>query len=148
MWMSDIHSVGGYTFAASLFVLGLSGFQVLAAMAAGIVAVYFLMNLMGRPSLRTGVPYPVIARVGFGVFGANVAALTRAVIGIVWYGVQTFLASKVIVVMLLALAPGLASLTRGGFGGLSPPGLGGVPSHVGAATGHLPARHRADPPVH
>lgn len=122
MWMSDIHSVGGYTFAASLFVLGLSGFQVLAAMAVGIIAVYFLMNLIGRPSLRTGVPYPVIARVSFGVFGANVAALTRAVIGIVWYGVQTFLASKVIVVMLLALAPGLASLTHGGFGGLAPLG--------------------------
>jgi len=122
MWMSDIHSVGGYTFAASLFVLGLSGFQVLAAMTVGIIAVYFLMNLIGRPSLRTGVPYPVIARVSFGIFGANVAALTRAVIGIVWYGVQTFLASKVIVVMLLALAPGLASLTHSGFGGLDPLG--------------------------
>ena len=25
MWMSDVHSVGGYTFAASLFFLGLAG---------------------------------------------------------------------------------------------------------------------------
>jgi hypothetical protein len=25
MWMSDVHSVGGYTFAASLFFLGLNG---------------------------------------------------------------------------------------------------------------------------
>ena len=32
MWMSDVHSVGGYTFAASLFLLGISGWQVLIAL--------------------------------------------------------------------------------------------------------------------
>src|SRR6202046_237143 len=30
MWMSDVHSVGGYTFAASLFFLGLTGWEVTA----------------------------------------------------------------------------------------------------------------------
>ena len=49
MWMSDVHSVGGYTFAASLFFLGLTGWQVLISMLVGITAVYFLMNLIGRP---------------------------------------------------------------------------------------------------
>ena len=65
MWMSDVHSVGGYTFAASLFFLGLTGWQVLVSMAAGITAVYFLMNLIGTPSQKYGVPYPVIALVGY-----------------------------------------------------------------------------------
>ena len=32
MWMSDVHSVGGYTFAASLFFLGIAGWQVLLSM--------------------------------------------------------------------------------------------------------------------
>ena len=49
MWMSDVHSVGGYTFAASLFFLGLTGWQVLLSMVVGIMAVYFLMNLIGAP---------------------------------------------------------------------------------------------------
>ena len=74
MWMSDVHSVGGYTFAASLFFLGLTGWQVLISMMVGIMAVYFLMNLIGRPSLRYGIPYPVVARITFGVMGANLAA--------------------------------------------------------------------------
>jgi NCS1 family nucleobase:cation symporter-1 len=39
MWMSDVHSVGGSTFAASLFFLGLTGWQVLISMLAGIMAV-------------------------------------------------------------------------------------------------------------
>ncbi len=63
MWMSDVHSVGGYTFAASLFFLGLTGWQVLLSMTVGILAVYVLMNLIGRPSQRYGIPYPVVARI-------------------------------------------------------------------------------------
>ena len=51
MWMSDVHSVGGYTFAASLFFLGLTGWEVLLSMIVGITVVYFLMNLIGGPSL-------------------------------------------------------------------------------------------------
>ena len=66
MWMSDVHSVGGYTFAASLFFLGLNGWEVLIAMVIGITIVYFLMNLNGRPSLKYGTPFPVVARMSFG----------------------------------------------------------------------------------
>ncbi|WP_224789568.1 cytosine permease [Pseudomonas fluorescens] len=89
MWMSDVHSVGGYTFAASLFFLGLAGWQVLLSMTVGIKIVYFLMNLIGRPSQKYGIPFPVVARLSFGVMGANLAATVRGIVGIVWYGVQT-----------------------------------------------------------
>src|SRR6201999_1150320 len=96
MWMSDVHSVGGYPFAASLFLLGITGWEVLLAMAIGIIAVYFLMNLIGRPSLKHGTPFPVVARMAFGVIGANLAAGIRGIVGIVWYGVQTYFASKAV----------------------------------------------------
>ena len=118
MWMSDVHSVGGYTFAASLFFLGLTGWQVLIAMTVGIVAVYFLMNLIGRPSLRYGIPFPVVARIAFGVMGANLAAITRGVVGIVWYGVQTYFASKAVQVLVLTLAPSAGALTHNSILGL------------------------------
>jgi hypothetical protein len=98
MWMSDVHSVGGYVFAAGLFFLGLTGWQVLVALLAGICIVNYFMNRMGLPGHRLGVPYPVFARVSFGVFGANIPALIRAVIGIAWYGIQTWLASVAVVV--------------------------------------------------
>ena len=32
MWMSDVHSIGGYTFAAGLFFTGLVGWQVFVAL--------------------------------------------------------------------------------------------------------------------
>jgi nucleobase:cation symporter-1, NCS1 family len=119
MWMSDVHSVGGYTFAASLFFLGLTGWQVLISMLIGIMIVYFLMNLIGRPSLKYGIPYPVVARISFGVMGANLAAVVRGVVGIVWYGVQTYFASKAVQVLIITLAPLSVSLTHNDILGLS-----------------------------
>lgn len=119
MWMSDVHSVGGYTFAASLFFLGLSGWQVLIAMTVGIIGVYFLMNLIGQPSQKYGIPYPVMARVAFGIQGAKLAAVVRGVVGIVWYGVQTYFASKAVQVLVLTFVPSAVSLTQESFLGLS-----------------------------
>ena len=58
-WMSDVHSVGGYVTAGSLFALGLASWQVLIALLVGIIIVYFFCNLVAKPSQQTGVPYPV-----------------------------------------------------------------------------------------
>lgn len=117
--MSDVHSVGGYTFAASLFFLGLSGWQVLISMTIGIFAVYYLMNLIGKPSVKYGIPFPVMARVAFGIQGAKLAAMVRGVVGIVWYGVQTYFASKAVQVLVLTFIPSAEALTHSSFLGLS-----------------------------
>src|SRR6195952_3474630 len=113
MWMSDVHSVGGCTFAASLFFLGLAGWQVLLSMIVGITIVYYLMNLIGRPSQKYGIPFPVVARMSFGVMGANLAAVVRGIVGIVWYGVQTYFASKAVQVLVVTLLPSAAAWTHG-----------------------------------
>jgi len=92
-WMSDVHSVGGYVTAGSLFALGIAAWQVLVALVVGIVIVQIFANLVAKPSQKTGVPYPVINRAIFGVKGANIPAIIRGMIAIAWYGVQTFLAA-------------------------------------------------------
>jgi NCS1 family nucleobase:cation symporter-1 len=119
MWMSDVHSIGGYTFAAGLFFLGLSGWWVLSALVIGIVVVFALMNLSGFAGQKLGVPYPVLARVSFGVFGANLPALIRAIIAIAWYGIQTWLASRAVIVIALQIWPGLERYTTNRFLGES-----------------------------
>lgn len=115
MWMSDVHSVGGYTFAASLFLLGLSGWQVLISLIVGIGIVNVLMNWIGKPSQQHGIPFPVMARVSLGVMGANFAASIRGVVGIVWYGVQTYFASKAVATLVLVFFPTAASLQATSF---------------------------------
>ncbi|GAA4697939.1 NCS1 family nucleobase:cation symporter-1 [Pseudonocardia yuanmonensis] len=121
-WMSDVHSVGGYVTAGSLFALGLAAWQVLIALLVGITIVYYLCNLVARPSQATGTPYPVISRVSFGVLGANIPAIIRGLIAVAWYGIQTYLASHSLVIVALKLWPGLAPLAevgQYGFAGLS-----------------------------
>jgi nucleobase:cation symporter-1, NCS1 family len=121
-WMSDVHSVGGYVTAGSLFALGLAAWQVLVALLIGITIVYALCNLVARPSQATGTPYPVISRVAFGVLGANIPAIIRGLIAVAWYGIQTYLASASLVVVALKLWPGLApyaDVDAYGFAGLS-----------------------------
>jgi NCS1 family nucleobase:cation symporter-1 len=126
-WMSDVHSVGGYVTAGSLFALGLNSWQVLIALLIGISIVNFFCNLVAKPSQLTGVPYPVICRSVFGVFGANVPAIIRGLIAVAWYGIQTYLASSALNIVLLKLFPALmpyADVNQHGFAGLSTMGWG------------------------
>ncbi|WP_077490857.1 NCS1 family nucleobase:cation symporter-1 [Sinomonas mesophila] len=119
MWMSDIHSLGGYTFAAGLFALGLGAWQVFLALVVGIIIVFLLMNLSGYAGQKMGIPYPVLARISFGTFGANLPALIRAFVAIAWYGIQTWLASRAVIVIALQVWPELEGLTRNDFLGES-----------------------------
>jgi nucleobase:cation symporter-1, NCS1 family len=45
------------------------------------------------------------------VFGANLPALIRAIIAIAWYGIQTWLASRAVIVIALQIWPGLERYT-------------------------------------
>ncbi|HEY0793031.1 MAG TPA: NCS1 family nucleobase:cation symporter-1 [Chthoniobacterales bacterium] len=121
-WMSDVHSVGGYVFAGSLFALGLTSWQVLLSLLLGIIIVNVFCNLVAKPSQVTGTPYPVMCRVCFGVLGANIPALIRGLLAVAWYGIQTYLASTAFVVVVLKFIPSLAPLAdvqQHGFLGLS-----------------------------
>ena len=121
--MSDVHSVGGYVTAGSLFALGLAGWQVLIALLVGITIVYFLCNLVARPQPGDrGRRIRWRRRISFGVLGANIPAIIRGLIAVAWYGIQTYLASVALVLLAIKLWPGLApyaETAQYGFAGLS-----------------------------
>lgn len=119
MWMSDVHSIGGYTFAAGLFFLGLAGWQVLIAEIIGALLVFTALNLTGTAGTKLGVPFPVLSRIAFGLFGGNIPALIRAVVAIAWYGIQTYLASIAVDALLIIIDPALKPLVAHTFLGLS-----------------------------
>ncbi|MBK0326211.1 NCS1 family nucleobase:cation symporter-1 [Rhodobacteraceae bacterium F11138] len=118
-WMSGWHSLGGYTMAIGLFALGLTGWQMIVAFALGIVILYFANNLSGVAGQRAKVPFPVFARASFGVTGANIPAILRAIVAIAWYGIQTYLASAAVMLLVLKLAPSSEAMTLNSFLGLS-----------------------------
>lgn len=119
LWMTSAHSIGSYGFAVGMLALGLTGWQTMVALFVGVLLLWGGSNLVGVAGQRVGVPFPVFARGAFGVFGANIPALLRALVAIFWYGIQTYLASTAVIVLLLRVAPGLKSLTLHTFLGLS-----------------------------
>ncbi|MEO8136700.1 MAG: cytosine permease, partial [Betaproteobacteria bacterium] len=100
VWTSDVHSLWGYYLAASLFLLCGSFFNFVVAIGLGSMIIFVLMSLVGYAGEKTGVPYPVLARASFGVWGANLPALVRAIVACFWYGAQTAAASGAIVALL------------------------------------------------
>jgi NCS1 family nucleobase:cation symporter-1 len=101
VWTSDVHSLWGYYLAASLFLFCGNFFNFIIAIGAGSLIIYFLMNLVGIAGVRTGVPFPVLARASFGIWGANLPAMVRAIVACFWYGAQTAAASGAIVALLI-----------------------------------------------
>ncbi|MEH6576974.1 MAG: NCS1 family nucleobase:cation symporter-1 [Amphritea sp.] len=109
VWANDVQSLFGYTLAASLFIAyGLNGWAVMAAIISASVFVMVLCNLSGMPSVKYGIPYPVMARASMGVRGANFPAMLRAIVAIFWYGVQTYFASTAVTLLIHALFPSTA----------------------------------------
>lgn len=104
-WSNTAHNLGAYTFAAGLFALGLNAWQVVVAILAGSLVIFGGCLLAGRMGQRSGVPFPVISRLSWGVFGANIPAVIRALVAIAWYGIQTYLASAALNAILLRFTP-------------------------------------------
>lgn len=119
LWANDVHSLGNYAFAIGLFALGLGAWQILLSFLLGAVFLFLLLNLSGFMGEKLGLPFPVMSRIAFGIRGAHVAGVLRGGVAIVWFGIQTYLASVVLRVLLIALAPGLAAWDENSILGLS-----------------------------
>ena len=68
------------------------------------------MLLNSHPGARYGIPFPVLARASFGVLGANVAAVLRALVACGWFGIQTWIGGEAINTLIATLAPALGTI--------------------------------------
>jgi len=96
-WAVSIQSVIGFSLIASLYlVYDLNFFVVLfGGLIASLLALIF-STIIGKPSQKHGLPFPVILRSSSGVIGAKYIAMIRGIVGIFMFGVQTFFISKAI----------------------------------------------------
>ena len=94
-WGCNIHSVIGFSLIASLYlVYELNVFVVLLGTFIASILVYFLANLIGKPSQKYGLPFPVILRSSLGISGAKYFGLFRGLVGIFMFGIQTYFLSR------------------------------------------------------
>jgi NCS1 family nucleobase:cation symporter-1 len=96
LWISMSVNILTYMLAASLIQGGMDWKQALATVFVGNCIVLAPMLLNSHPGARYGIPFPILARASFGVLGANVAALLRAIVACGWFGIQTWIGGEAI----------------------------------------------------
>jgi len=96
-WANNIQSLIAFSLIASLYLVYELNFAVvLFGSLIGSFFVYLFANLIGKPSQKSGLPFPVILRSSLGVNGAKYFALIRGFVGIFMFGIQTYFLSKLI----------------------------------------------------
>jgi nucleobase:cation symporter-1, NCS1 family len=109
LWVSMSVNILTYMLAASLIQGGMNWKQAVATVFLGNTIVLIPMLLNSHPGASYGVPFPVLARASFGVLGANVAAVLRALVACGWFGIQAWIGGEAISTLIAVLVPSWAN---------------------------------------
>ncbi len=90
LWIGMVVCVPTYTLAGGLVDQGMNWWQAVLTILLGNCIVLVPMVLNGHPGTKYGVPFPVLARASFGIRGAHLPALLRALVACGWFGIQTW----------------------------------------------------------
>ena len=96
LWIGMVVCVPTYLLAGSLIDAGMSAWQAIATVMLGNVVVLVPMVLNGHAGTKYGIPFPVLARASFGILGAHVPSLLRALVACGWFGIQTWVGGSAI----------------------------------------------------
>ncbi len=110
LWIGMSVCIPTYTMASSLIDNGMSWSQAILTIFLGNSIVLLPMLLNAHAGARYGIPFPVFARASFGVLGANLPALLRALVACGWFGIQTWFGGAALYTLTKQMWPGIASL--------------------------------------
>lgn len=105
LWFSMSMEITTYQLASSLIAAGMDWKQAVGTVLLGNLIVLVPMLLNAHAGAKYGIPFPVFIRAPFGVRGANLPALMRAVVACGWFGIQSWIGGSAIHSMLLILWP-------------------------------------------
>ncbi|KAL2653938.1 hypothetical protein R1flu_022066 [Riccia fluitans] len=103
LWVGLVVGIPTYYMAGSLVEMGMAWWQGILTVLAGNLIVLIPMVLSGHGGTKYGLPFPVLSRAAFGIRGANVPSLLRALVGCGWFGIQTWIGGQAIFRLLNAL---------------------------------------------
>lgn len=101
LWVGMAVCIPSYMLAASLMKEGMYWWQALFTIALANTIVLVPMILNAHAGTKYGIPFPVLLRASFGVRGANIPAIMRALVACGWFGIQTWIGGAAIHSLLL-----------------------------------------------
>jgi NCS1 family nucleobase:cation symporter-1 len=105
LWISMSACVPTYMLASSLIDGGMNWWQAVATIFLGNLIVLVPMVANAHAGTKYGIPFPVYCRASFGILGANVPALLRALVACGWFGIQTWIGGEALYKILAVFFP-------------------------------------------
>lgn len=113
LWVAMSVNIATYMLASGLIAGGMNWKQALFTIFLGNAIVLIPILLNAHAGARYGIPFPIFARASFGVLGANLPALLRALVACGWFGIQSWIGGAAINALLAAVVPGWAEFWLG-----------------------------------
>jgi nucleobase:cation symporter-1, NCS1 family len=111
LWVGLSIVITTYTLASGLITAGMTWWQGLFTVALGNLIVLIPILLNSHPGTKYGIPFPVLVRSSFGIRGANVAAMARALVACGWFGIQTWIGALALDTLMTTLTSGWADVS-------------------------------------
>ena len=108
LWVAMSVCIPTYMLASGLIAGGMNWWQAVGTILLGNLIVLVPMLLNAHAGAKYGIPFPVFVRASFGVRGANIPAVLRALVACGWFGIQTWIGGQAIQSMLRILWPAAA----------------------------------------
>ena len=113
LWVAMSVCIPTYMLASGLIAGGMNWWQAVGTILLGNLIVLIPMILNAHAGTKYGIPFPVYVRASFGVRGANVPAVLRALVACGWFGIQCWIGGQAIYSMLQIVLPGVAQMQGG-----------------------------------
>ena len=106
LWIGMSVVITTYTLASGLMQQGMTWWQAMLTILLGNTLVLVPMILNAHAGTKYGISFPVLCRASFGVRGANVPAILRALVACGWFGIQTWIGGLALSTLIDAAWPG------------------------------------------
>ncbi|KAM0327153.1 hypothetical protein ACHAQA_006284 [Verticillium albo-atrum] len=98
-WFSNQFSLTGWNTGSALVAVGLTWQQSFISCVLGSLLAAIVVVAMARPGAKYHIGFPVLCRSVMGMYGSYFFVFIRAVVCIIWYGIQTFYGASILSVM-------------------------------------------------
>ncbi|KAL5635897.1 hypothetical protein ACGC1H_004636 [Rhizoctonia solani] len=109
-WLSDGFNVATVSGTSSMLAVGLSWRQALPAIAIGHFIVALAVTANGTIGARLHIPFPVLNRSSFGYWFSYFSVISRVVLAMFWFAIQTYTGSECVRVALKSIWPSTARI--------------------------------------
>ncbi|MCJ1272324.1 hypothetical protein MMC21_000110 [Puttea exsequens] len=102
-WIADSFNINTWMISSSMVANGLSWWQSWLCVWIGYVISGTFICMTGRIGATYHIPFPVVSRASFGIWGSLWPVFNRAAMACIWYGVQSWIGGECVTLMIRSI---------------------------------------------